>query len=44
MGHTPLQLFAYLEDTYVTDTQKQDDTTLIDAQMRLPYSMDMMME
>ena len=44
MDHTPLELLAYLEDTYVTDLQKQEDITLMDAQMRLPYSMDMMME
>ena len=44
VGHTPLELLAYLEDTYITNLQKRDDITLMDAQMRLPYSMDMMME
>ena len=44
VGHTPLELIAYLTDTYVTNTQKRDDITLMDAQMRRPYSIDMMIE
>ena len=44
VGHTPLELLAHLEDRYVTDIQKRDDITAMDAKMRLPFTMNMMME
>ena len=44
VGHTPLELLEYLETTYVTDTQKRDDITAMDAKMRQPFSMDMMIK
>ena len=44
VGHTPLQLLAHLEDRYVTDIQRRDEITAMDAKMRLPYTMVMMME
>ena len=44
VGHTPLQLLAHLEDRYVTDIQRRDDITAMDAKMRLPYTMVMMIE
>ena len=34
----------YLKTTYVTDTQKHDDITAMDAKMHLPFLMDMMIE
>ena len=38
-------LFLSLHDSHGhTNTQKRDDITLMDAQMRCPYSMDMMIE
>ena len=43
VGHTPLQLLAHLEDRYVTDIQRRDDITAMDAKMRLTYTMVMMM-
>ena len=44
VGHTPLQLLAHLEDRYVTNIQRRDDITAMDAKMRLRYTMVMMME
>lgn len=44
VGHTPLELLAHLEDTYITDTQKLDDITAMDIKIRKPFSMDNMIE
>ena len=44
VGYSLLELLAYLKTTYVTDTQKRDDITAMDAKMRLPFLMDMMIE
>ena len=44
VGHTPMELFEYLETIYVTDTQKRDDITAMDTKIRQPFSMDMMVK
>ena len=44
VGQSPLELLAHLEDRYVTNIQKRDDITAMDAKMRLPNTMNMMME
>ena len=40
VGHTPQQLIAHLRTKYVTATQKQNEITILDIRMRLPFSMD----
>ena len=44
VGHTPRELMAHLENTYVTPKQRRDDISAMDMKMRLPYSMDEMIE
>ena len=44
IGHSPLGILTNLETTYMTGTQKCDDITAMDAKMRLPFLMDMMIE
>ena len=44
VGHTPRELIAHLERTYVTPKQRRDDITAMDLKMRQPYSMDQMIE
>ena len=37
VGHTPLELLAYLERTYVMDKQKRDDITAMDLKMHQSF-------
>ena len=44
IGHSPLEFLVYLKTTYITDTQKRDDTTAMNAKSCLHFLMDMMIE